>query len=100
MMRRGTVAFGQGGDDVLDRGLGSEFDRRVGQAEAFSAQPHLGGSFFTGDVDGAVAGAGERGASLDQQGRFADAGIAGHQDHRAAHETAAGDAVEFIQAGG
>ena len=37
---------------------------------------------------------------LDQQRRFADAGIAAHQQHRAAHEAAAGDAVEFGDAGG
>ena len=38
---------------------------------------------------------GERGRGLDQKRRLADAGIAGHQQHRAAHKTAAGDAVEL-----
>ena len=37
----------------------------------------------------------QRGADLDQQGGFADAGIAADQQHRAAHEAAAGDAIEF-----
>ena len=37
---------------------------------------------------------------LEQQCRFADAGIARHQQHRAAHEAAAGDAVEFGDAAG
>ncbi len=41
-----------------------------------------------------------RGGGLEQQRRFADAGIAGHQQHRAAHKAAAGDAVEFGDAGG
>ncbi len=36
-----------------------------------------------------------RGGGLKQQSRFADAGVAGHQQHRAAHEAAAGDAVEL-----
>jgi len=46
-----------------------------------------------------VAGTGDRGRGLDQQGRFADAGIAADEEHRAAHEAAAGDAVEFRDAG-
>ena len=41
-----------------------------------------------------------RGGGLQQQSRFADAGIARHQQHRAAHEAAAGDAVEFGDARG
>ena len=47
-----------------------------------------------------MAGARERGRDLDQQRRLADAGIAADQQHRAAHEAAAGDAVEFGNAGG
>ena len=94
------LAFRQRRDDVLDRGLGRELDRRVAQAQPLGAQTHLRDRFFAGDVDGAVAGARERGGSLDQQGRFADAGIAADQQHRAAHEAAAGDAVEFGDAGG
>ena len=35
----------------------------------------------------------QRGGGLDQQRRFADARVAGHQQHRTAHEAAAGDAV-------
>ena len=35
-----------------------------------------------------------------QQRRFADAGIAADQQHRAAHKAAAGDAVELGHAGG
>ena len=69
------------------------------EAEPLGAQPHLRHRFFAGDIDRAVAGAGERGRDLDQQGRFADAGIARHQQHRAAHEAAAGDAVELGDAG-
>ena len=54
---------------------------------------------LAGDVDDALAGAGERRGGLDQQRRLADAGIAAEQEHRAAHEAAAGDAVEFGDAG-
>src|SRR5262249_59282313 len=38
---------------------------------------------------------GQRGRDLDQQRRFADTGIAAEEQHRAAHEAAAGDAIEF-----
>ena len=72
----------------------------AGEPEPLGAQPHLRDRFLAGDIDGAVAGAGERGGGLDQQRRFADAGIAADQQHRAAHEAAAGDAVEFGDAGG
>src|SRR5205814_1914419 len=59
------------------------------------AQPHLGDRLLARDVDGALAGARERGRRLDQQGRLADARIAADQQRRAADETAAGDAVEL-----
>ena len=94
------LALGDGGDDVLDRGFRREFDRRLREAEPFGAQPHLRDGFFAGDIDGAVAGARERGGGLNEQRRFADAGIARHQQHRAGDEAAAGDAIEFGDAGG
>ena len=89
------LAFRQRGDDVLDRGFRRQLDRRVAQAQPLGAQAHLGDRFLAGDIDRAVAGPRQRGGGLDQQRRFADAGIARHQQHRAAHEAAAGDAVEF-----
>ncbi len=95
----GRLAFGQRGDDVLDRGFGREFDLGIAQSEPFGAQPDLRHGFLAGDIDGAVAAAGERRRGLDQKRRFADAGVAGHQQHRAAHEAAAGDAIQFRQAG-
>ena len=68
--------------------------------QPLGAQAHLRDRLLAGDIDRAVAGARQRGGGLDQQRRFADAGIAAHQQHRAAHEAAAGDAVEFGDAGG
>jgi hypothetical protein len=47
-----------------------------------------------------VPGVRQRRRDLDQDGRLADAGIASHQQHRAAHQTTAGDAVELGDAGG
>ena len=93
-------AFGQGRDDILDRGFGGELHRRVGKPQPLGAQPHLRDRLFAGDVDRAVAGAGQQAGRLGQQRRFADAGIAADQQHRAAHKAAAGDAVELGHAGG
>ena len=63
--------------------------------EALGAQPHLRHRLFARDVGDAVPAVGERRRGLHQQRRLADARIAAEQDHRAAHEAAAGDAVEF-----
>ena len=65
------------------------------KAQPLGAQAHLRHGLLAGDVDDAVAGARQRCGGLDQQRRLADAGIARHQQHRAAHQAAAGDAVEF-----
>ena len=92
------LALRQRRHDVLDRGFGGKLDRRVARPEPFGAQPHLRHRLLAGNVDGAVAGARQRRRGLDQQRRLADAGVAGHQQHRAADEAAAGDAVEFGQA--
>ena len=93
-------AFGKGRDDVLDRGLGGKLHRRVGEPQPLGAQPHLRDRLLAGDVDRAMAGAGQQAGGLRQQRRFADAGIAADQQHRAAHKAAAGDAIELGHAGG
>ena len=82
-------------DDILDRGFRSDLDGGVGETKPFGAQPHLGHGFLAGNIDGAVPGAGEGGRDLQQQRRFADAGIAAEEQHRAAHQAAAGHPVEF-----
>ncbi len=52
--RRGVLPSRQGCDDVLDRGLGGELDRRRGEAEPFGAQPHLRDRLLAGNIDRAV----------------------------------------------
>ncbi len=94
------LALAQRRHDVLDRGLGGKLDRRACETEPLGAQPHLRHRLLAGNVDRAVPAAGERGRNLDQQRRLADAGIAAEQQHRAAHEAAAGDAVELGDPGG
>ena len=91
------LAFGEGRGDVLDRGLGGKLDRSIRQPEPFRAQADLCDRFLARDVDRALAGAGKRRRDLDQQRRLADAGIAAEQEDRAAHEAAAGDAIELRQ---
>jgi hypothetical protein len=86
------------GENVLDVGFGREFHRRIGDAKPLRAQPDLGDSLFAGHIDDPVPLARQRGRRLGQQRRFADARIAADKDRRAAHETAAGRAVEFADA--
>src|SRR5688572_27431681 len=70
-------------------------------AEALGAQLHLLDRFLAGDIGGAqrLGAAGDGGHDLQQQGGLADAGIAADQDGGAAHQPAAGDAVELGIAG-
>ncbi len=93
------ASIGQRGQNVLDIGLGGEFDRSAGDAEPLRAQPHLRDGLLARDIDDAVALRGERGRRLHQERRLADARIAADQDGRAAHEAAAGGPVEFGDAG-
>jgi hypothetical protein len=88
-------ALGQRRHDILDRGLGRQLDLGAGKPEPLGAQPHLRHRLLARNIDRAVAGLGERGRNLDQERRFADAGVAAEEQHRAAHEAAAGDAVEL-----
>ena len=99
MTSDGRVPVRQGRDDVLDTGLGGEFDGRLGEAEPIGAQAHLVHRFLARDVDDPLAAQGQRRAGLDQQGRLADAGLAAEQQDRAGDEAAARDAVEFVDPG-
>jgi hypothetical protein len=88
------------GEDVAQAGLGGEAQRRVGEAEALGAHPDLGGGLLARDVDHAVAGPGEGGGGLQEQGGLADAGVAADEDRRGGHEAAAEHAVELADAAG
>ena len=100
MTRRGVAPSDKRCDDVFNRSLSRELDRSAGETEPFGAQPHLRDRLFARNIDRALPGLRQRRRDLDQQRRLADAGIAAEQQHRAAHEAAAGDAVEFGDAGG
>ena len=93
-------ALGQGCDDVFNRRLSGELDRSAGETEPFGAQPHLRDRLFTRNINRALLRLRQRRRHLDQQRRLADAGVAAEQQHRSAHEAAAGDAIEFGDAGG
>ena len=85
-------------DNILDAGLGGEFDRRRGKAKPQGAQPDLIDRLFAGDIDDAPVLRGHSGAGLNEQSRFADAGFAAEEKNGARHEAAAGHAVEFANA--
>ena len=93
------VARAERGDDVLDQRLRRQLHRRAGEAEPRRPQPHLFGRFLARDIDDATAAPRQRGAGLDQQRRLADARFAADQCGRAGDEAAAGDPVEFADAG-
>ena len=79
-------------------GLGGEEEVVAQGADAVGPQPHLGGGLLAGDVErrGRL---GEPRGHVEQQGRLADAGLAGQQHHRAGHQAAAEHPVELVDAG-
>src|SRR6266550_1112992 len=85
--------------DVANAARGGETDRAVGDPEPLGAQPDLVDRFFAGDVGRRAAARGEGGGRLQQQGRFADPGIAADEDRRAGNQAAAADPVELGDAG-
>ena len=68
--------------------------------EAAGTEADLIDGFFPRDVENAAAGAGEAGGGLQQQGGFADTGVAPDQDHRGRNQAAAEYAIEFGDADG
>ena len=76
---------------------GQRSTRGVAQARGARAQPHLSDR-LAGNVDRARARIARACRGSDQERRLADAGIARHQQHRAAHKAAAGDAVQLSDA--
>ena len=96
----GVARLLQAGGDVAQVDGGGEFQPRLREAEPAGAQAHLLDRFLAGDVQHPLAGAGEAGGGLQQQGGLADAGIAAEQHRRGRHQPAAEHAVEFGDAGG
>ena len=92
--------MGERRDNILDAGFRGEFDRRRRKAKPQGTEPHLIDRLLARDIDDALALRGKRGAGLNDQRRFADAGFAAKQYNRARHKTAAGDPVELGDAGG
>ena len=90
----------EAGGDLPHVDGGGEFERGAGEAEAAGAQADLIDRFFAGDVDDAPAAVGQGGGGLQEEGGFADAGIAGKQQSGAGDQAAAEHAVELGDAGG
>ena len=65
---RGRPTLLQGGDDVLDAGLGRQLHRGIRQPQSFGAQAHLRHRLFAGDIGDPMALSREDRAGLDQKG--------------------------------
>ena len=70
------------------------------RAQALGPQLDLPGAFLAADIQHPLARFRQMVAHLQQQGGFADAGIAAHQNQRAFHNAAAQHPVQFLQAAG
>ena len=97
---RGVAGGLEAGGDVAQVDGGGEFQRGVLHAEATGAQAGLLDRFFAGDVQHAPAVSRQGGRRLQQQRRFADAGITADQDRRGGHEATAQHPVQLGDAGG
>ncbi len=73
------AALAQRGDDIGEIGLGAERDRRLLQSEPCRPHADLRRRFLAGEIDDAGAALGKPGGGLEQERRFADAGIAADQ---------------------
>ena len=81
-------------------GLGGQVELVVQRADPLGAQPDLGGRLLAGDVRApAAVPRGHAVRDVEQQGRLADAGLAGQQHDRAGHQAAAEHPVELGDAG-
>ena len=95
-----------GRPDLLDQGadgpqvgLGGQQQPRVQGPQPLGPEADLLARLLGADVQHRAVG-GEAGQHPQQQGRLADAGLAGQQHHRPGDQAAAEDAVELLDAGG
>ena len=86
-------------NNVLDTGFRRQLHIGAREAKPLGAQAHLSDRLFARNVDNAVSLPRQHRAGLNEQGGFADAGLAAQQHDGARNKAAAGDAVEFAHAG-
>ncbi len=84
--------------DVFQLDLGQQVHAVSIERQPLGAQRDLLGRFLAADIKHSFVRR-EMRQRLQQQGGFADAGVAADQHHRALHQTAAQHAVEFDDAG-
>ena len=83
-------------EDLAEICFGCEIDRAFGDLQPLGALLDLGGRLLAGDIDRLHTIAGEPRGDLEQERRFADAGIAADQRGRGWHDAATEDAVELL----
>ena len=89
-----------GGQDFFELNFSQQIDLAALNAQTARAQRHLRPAFLAGDVQRGQAAALQRIHGLQQQGGFANAGVATDQHHAALDHAAAQHAVQLAQAAG
>ena len=82
-------------NDPLKVGFGQHIELLAFHTESGGAQLQLPSGFLSGYIQNLVFPA-EMGADLEQNGRFADAGVAAQQDQRSLDNSASEHAVELL----
>ena len=83
-------------EDRAEVGLRGEQQLGVERVDPARPQAHLRGRLLAGHVQHLAPGAGRAGGDVEQQGRLADARLAGQQHHGAGHEAAAEHPVQLV----
>ena len=90
----------QGGEDFFELDFSQHLDLRAVQPQPSRAQCHLRAAFFAGHIQRLLPGTLQCVQRLQQEGGFADAGVAAYEHHAAFHNAATQNPVELVMAGG
>ena len=93
--QRGRFALAQSRQDVAHRGGRGELHRRLAKPQPPRAQAHLIRRFLAGNIGDRKAGISEPRRRLQQQRRFADAGVSAQKHRGSGHDPAAKRQIEL-----
>ena len=94
----GRLVLAQRGQNVGNVGFSGQQHRGIIESQPLGAQPYLGDGLFARDINDALTFAGKCRQGLQQQRRFADAGVTADQHPGTWYKTAARNPVELANA--